>query len=266
MSTNCILERVSTTKSTNDDLLARWRAGELVDPVARIAHEQTSGKGRAGRVWHSEPHDTLCFSLAYPFQKRPNELSGLSLVIGLAAIVGIADALGSSEAALHQQGLRLKWPNDLLLNNAKLGGILIEGGQSNPNSPTWMVIGLGLNLRHASRIEQGLDQHFSLGVATIDQMMPQQKPIPDAEFIWLKLIESFEKHLIQFEQDGFGYFKNAWSQWDAFNDQSVCISGAGKESITGISAGVDDNGALILNQQDQLITIHAGDVSLRAQP
>lgn len=266
MSTNCILERVSTTKSTNDDLLARWRAGELVDPVARIAHEQTSGKGRAGRVWHSEPHDTLCFSLAYPFQKRPNELSGLSLVIGLAAIVGIADALGSSEAALHQQGLRLKWPNDLLLNNAKLGGILIEGGQSNPNSPTWMVIGLGLNLRHASRIEQGLDQHFSLGVATVDQMMPQQKPIPDAEFIWLKLIESFEKHLIQFEQDGFGYFKNAWSQWDAFNGQSVCISGAGKESITGISAGVDDNGALILNQQDQLITIHAGDVSLRAQP
>lgn len=58
---NCILERVATTKSTNDDLLARWRAGELIDPVARIAHEQTSGKGRAGRVWLSNPEDTLCF-------------------------------------------------------------------------------------------------------------------------------------------------------------------------------------------------------------
>lgn len=265
MSTNCILERVATTKSTNDDLLARWRAGELVDPVARIAHEQTSGKGRAGRVWLSEPQNTLCFSLAYPFQKRPNELSGLSLVVGLAVIAGLAEALGSSEAALHQQGLRLKWPNDLLLNNAKLGGILIEGGQSNANSPTWMVIGLGLNLRHATRIEQRLGDHVSLGVAALDQMMPQQKPIPDAEFIWLKLIESFEKHLIQFEQHGFGYFKNSWSQWDAFNGQSVCISGAGKESIMGVSAGVDDNGALILNQQDQLMTIHAGDVSLRAQ-
>ncbi len=265
MSTNCILERVATTKSTNDDLLARWRAGELIDPVARIAQEQTSGKGRAGRVWLSNPEDTLCFSLAYPFHKRPNELSGLSLVIGLAVLTGIAEALGTTEAALHQQGLRLKWPNDLLLNNAKLGGILIEGGQSNPSLPTWMVIGLGLNLHNAALIEKILEGQIALGVATLDQLMPHQKPIPDTEFIWLKLIESFEKHLTQFDQHGFGYFKNSWEQWDAFNGQSVCISGTGKESIIGISAGVDDTGALILQQHDKSIAIHAGDVSLRVQ-
>ena len=265
MSTNCILERVATTKSTNDDLLARWRAGELIDPVARIAQEQTSGKGRAGRVWLSNPEDTLCFSLAYPFHKRPNELSGLSLVIGLAVLTGIAEALGTTEAALHQQGLRLKWPNDLLLNNAKLGGILIEGGQSNPSLPTWMVIGLGLNLHNAALIEKILEGQIALGVATLDQLMPHQKPIPDTEFIWLKLIESFEKHLTQFDQHGFGYFKNSWEQWDAFNGQSICISGTGKESIIGISAGVDDTGALILQQHDKSIAIHAGDVSLRVQ-
>ena len=265
MSPNCILERVATTKSTNDDLLARWRAGELIDPVARIAHEQTAGKGRAGRVWLSNPEDTLCFSLAYPFHKRPKELSGLSLVIGLAAITGIATALGTSESALHQQGLRLKWPNDLLLNNAKLGGILIEGGQSNPNAPTWMIIGLGLNLRHAALIEEGLGNHSSFGVSALDQLMAHQAPIPDTEFIWLKLIESFEKHLMQFDQHGFAYFKNSWTQWDAFNGQSVCISGAGKENIIGISAGVDETGALILNQHNQSVAIHAGDVSLRVQ-
>ena len=265
MSPNCILERVATTKSTNDDLLARWRAGELIDPVARIAHQQTSGKGRAGRVWLSNPEDTLCFSLAYPFHKRPNELSGLSLVIGLAAISGIAKALGLSEDALHQQGLRLKWPNDLLLNNAKLGGILIEGGQTNPNSPTWMVIGLGLNLRNAALIQKGLEDQISLSVTALDQLAPHQTPIPDTEFIWLKLIESFERHLTQFEQHGFGYFKNSWERWDAFNGQSVCISGAGKDPIIGISSGVDDTGALLLEQHDKLIAIHAGDVSLRVQ-
>lgn len=265
MSPNCILERVATTKSTNDDLLARWRAGELIDPVARIAHEQTSGKGRAGRVWLSIPDDTLCFSLAHPFHKSPNELSGLSLVIGLAVVAGIAGALGISENALHQQGLRLKWPNDLLLNNAKLGGILIEGGQSNPSSPTWMVIGLGLNLRNAALITKSLEDHSALGVAALDQLMPHQKPIPDADFIWLKLIESYEKHLTQFEQYGFAHFKSSWVQWDAFKGQSVCISGAGKEPIIGISAGVDDTGALILNQDNKSITIHAGDLSLRVQ-
>jgi BirA family biotin operon repressor/biotin-[acetyl-CoA-carboxylase] ligase len=95
--------------------------------------------------------------------------------------------------------------------------------------------------------------------------MPHHEPIPDAEFIWLKLIESFERHLIQFEQHGFSYFKDSWSHWDAFNGQSVCISGAGKEPIIGVSSGVDHSGALILYQNDQSIVIHAGDVSLRVQ-
>jgi len=265
MSSNYILERVATTKSTNDDLLARWRAGELIDPVARIAHEQTSGKGRAGRVWLSNPGDTLCFSLAHPFNKRPLELSGLSLVIGLAVVAGIAGALGINETTLHQQGLRLKWPNDLLLNNAKLGGILIEGGQSSPNSPTWMVIGIGLNLRNAELITQNSENQTALGAAALDQLMPHQTPIPDAEFIWLKLIEAFERYLTQFEQHGFSYFKDSWLDWDAFNGQSVCISGAGKEPIIGISSGVDNSGALILHQHDKSIVIHAGDVSLRVQ-
>ena len=265
MSPNCILERVATTKSTNDDLLARWRAGELIDPVARITHDQTSGKGRAGRVWFSNPGDTLCFSLAYPFNKRPNELSGLSLIIGLAVVAGIAGALGINETTLHQQGLRLKWPNDLLLNNSKLGGILIEGGQSNPSSPTWMVIGLGLNLRNAELITQNSENQASFTAAALDQLMPHHAPIPDTEFIWLKLIESLERHLTQFEQHGFNYFKDSWSRWDAFHGQSVCIAGAGKEPIIGVSSGVDDSGALILHQHDKSIVIHAGDVSLRVQ-
>ena len=265
MSPNCILERVATTKSTNDDLLARWRAGELIDPVARIAHDQTSGKGRAGRIWLSNPGDALCFSLAYPFNKRPHELSGLSLVIGLAVISGIAGALGINETTLHQQGLRLKWPNDLLLNNAKLGGILIEGGQTSPSAPTWMVIGLGLNLRNAELIQQKSENQTALGAAALDQLVSHHAPIPDTEFIWLKLIESFERHLTQFEQHGFSYFKDSWSNWDAFNGQPVCISGAGQEPIIGISSGVDHSGALVLLQHDKSIVIHAGDVSLRAQ-
>ena len=69
MSMNCILERAAETQSTNDDLLVRWRAGQLTDPIARIAHKQTAGKGRAGRSWIANPNDTLCFSYAYPFQK-----------------------------------------------------------------------------------------------------------------------------------------------------------------------------------------------------
>ena len=265
MSWNCILERVAKTQSTNDDLLVRWRAGELIDPVARIAHEQTAGKGRAGRVWLAKPEDTLCFSLAYPFKCRPSDLSGLSLVVGLAVLSGIAQALGLTETQLYQSGLRLKWPNDLLLNNAKLGGILIEGGQTNPSAPTWMVIGIGLNLRNAANTANILADKSSLGVAALDQLISDKTLVPDIEFIWLKLIESLEKYLTTFEQQGFSYFRNTWVRWDAFMNEPVSISGSGSAPIFGLAAGVDETGALLLKQNNQTIAIHAGDVSLRAQ-
>ena len=260
MTANCILERVTETKSTNDDLLARWRAGELIDPVARIAHKQTAGKGRAGRAWLANPEDSLCFSLAFPFKRTPAELSGLSLLVGLAAISGIAQACDLSEAELQAAGLRLKWPNDLLLNNSKLGGILIEGGQAKVGDPTWMIIGFGINLRNAEVIQANLDR--GLKASALNQLT---KLVPDVEYLWLKLISSLEYHLAQFDLHGFKPYQEHWMQWDAYRDQSVCISGAGKDPIFGTANGVDETGALLLQQDNKTITIHAGDVSLRIQ-
>jgi BirA family biotin operon repressor/biotin-[acetyl-CoA-carboxylase] ligase len=265
MTANCILERVAQTKSTNDDLLERWRAGELIDPVARIAHKQTAGKGRAGRTWLANPEDSLCFSLAFPFKRKPAELTGLSLLVGLAVIAGIAQAYDLDEAMLYQTGLRLKWPNDLLLNNAKLGGILIEGGQVKTDGPTWMIIGIGMNLRNAEQIESSLGSQSGLKVATLDQFLSSQAILPDVEYLWLKLIASLEHHLTEFDQHGFGIYQEQWKAWDAYPGQTVYVSGAGKEPIYGIAQGIDQAGALLLQQADQTIAIHAGDISLRVQ-
>jgi BirA family biotin operon repressor/biotin-[acetyl-CoA-carboxylase] ligase len=265
MTANCILERIAQTKSTNDDLLERWRAGELIDPVARIAHKQTAGKGRAGRTWLANPEDSLCFSLAFPFKRKPAELTGLSLLVGLAVISGIAQAYDLDQAMLYQTGLRLKWPNDLLLNNAKLGGILIEGGQVKTGDPTWMIIGIGMNLRNAKQIESSLESKSGLKIATLDQFLPLQSTLPDVEYLWLKLIASLEHHLSEFDQHGFEIYQEQWKTWDAYLGQTVCVSGAGKEPIYGIAQGIDQVGALLLQQDNQMIAIHAGDVSLRVQ-
>ena len=221
MTANCILERVSETKSTNDDLLTRWRAGELIDPIARIAHKQTAGKGRAGRSWL---------------------------------------ACDLSEAEIQAAGLQLKWPNDLLLNNGKLGGILIEGGQAKAGDPTWMIIGVGINLRNPEAIQENLDA--GLRVSSLSQLT---KTIPDVEYLWLKLIASLEHHLAEFDLHGFKSCKDSWMKWDAYQNQSVCISGAGKDPVYGIAKGVDETGALLLQQDNKTIAIHAGDVSLRTQ-
>ena len=263
MTANCILERVTETRSTNDDLLERWRSGQLIDPVARIAHKQTAGKGRAGRVWLATPGDSISFSLAFPFRRSPAELSGLSLLVGLAVISGIAKACELNEDSLFKAGLRLKWPNDLLLNDAKLGGILIEGGQAKSNEPTWMIIGVGLNLRNASAIASSLANGQKVG--SIDQMLPESKGAPDAEYLWLTLVASFEYHLKEFDQYGFEFYQERWKKWDAYQDQSVSISATGKDPIFGIAKGVDKSGALLLQQANKIIAIHAGDVSLRVQ-
>ena len=148
MNWNCILERVNQTESTNDDLMARWRAGELIDPVSRLARHQTKGKGRAGRAWFANPQSSLCFSLAYPFTQNSQALHGLSLACGLAVLQGIATSLRVPKEQLHDLGIGLKWPNDLLIHGKKLGGILIEGGKlasPSPTQKTWMIIGVGLN-------------------------------------------------------------------------------------------------------------------------
>lgn len=265
MTANCILERVAKTRSTNDDLLSRWRAGELVDPVARIAHHQTAGKGRAGRTWLAKPGDSLSFSLAFPFRRSPAELSGLSLLVGLAVIAGIAHACQIDQAHLHSLGLRLKWPNDLLLNNAKIGGILIEGGQTKIDDPTWMVIGIGINLHHAQLFENELGDQSKQKVGSLDQLMSQTSSLPDTEFIWLKLIESLEGYLSDFDQNGFATYQGEWERWDAYRDQAVRITGLHQDPIDGIAKGIDSSGALLVQQNYQTLTIHAGDVSLRAQ-
>ena len=265
MTANCILERVAETQSTNDDLLERWRAGELIDPIARIALKQTAGKGRAGRAWLANPEDSISFSVAFPFKRKPAELTGLSLLVGLAVISGIAAAYDLSEATLHQAGLRLKWPNDLLLNNAKLGGILIEGGQAKSGDPTWMIIGIGINLRNTDAIAAGLGNQAGLKIGALDQLLPSQATSPDVEYLWLKLLASLEHHLCEFDQQGFGIYQESWKRWDAYLDQAVCISGAGKEPIYGVAQGIDQAGALLLLQDNKTISIHAGDVSLRVQ-
>ncbi len=264
MTANCILERVAETKSTNDDLLERWHSGQLIDPVARLAHRQTAGKGRAGRAWLSNPDDSICFSIAYPFKRSPSQLAGLSLLVGLAVIESISKAFNLNKPLLLQSGLRLKWPNDLLLNNAKLGGILIEGGQAKPTDLSWMIVGIGLNLRNASSIEKNLGQ-TNIKVSALEDLLPQGSTLPDAEYLWLSLLDSLVQHFQDFDLRGFNPYQQEWGTWDAYANQAVCFSGAGKEPIYGVAKGIGIDGALLLEQNEKVIPIYAGDVSLRMQ-
>jgi BirA family biotin operon repressor/biotin-[acetyl-CoA-carboxylase] ligase len=265
MNENCILERVAETRSTNDDLMARWRAGTLIDPIARLSKKQTHGKGRAGRTWYANAEDSLSFSLAFPFQKSPAALSGLSLVAGLAVIEGICSALNTSERILYQQGLRLKWPNDIVIGHAKVGGILIEGGQTAPTEPSWMIIGVGLNVHSHIGDDAELKAIRSGPVGALDQLLMQGQALPDHDYIWLNLVDAFVRLCTDFDVRGFDPFIQRWSDWDAYQGEPVFTSVLGEKKIEGLASGIDHTGAYQIQTDRALVAVHAGDLSLRRQ-
>jgi BirA family biotin operon repressor/biotin-[acetyl-CoA-carboxylase] ligase len=263
MNWNCILERVAQTESTNDDLMERWRAGGLIDPVSRMAKHQTKGKGRAGRSWFSEAKHSLSFSLAYPFSKNRRSLNGLSLVCGLAVIRGISQGLQIDEMSLRQNALTLKWPNDLLIDDRKLGGLLIEGGglaSDQGNDRIWMIIGIGLNLSYSKELEAA----SQIQISALSELN-QKQLLLEADLVWLAILDALGEYLEIFEQKGFTPFQSQWDFWDAYRNLPVEITEFSTVKHSGIAMGINEEGALLVQEtgKNEPTVIYAGDLSLK---
>ncbi|RQO34733.1 biotin--[acetyl-CoA-carboxylase] ligase [Herminiimonas sp. KBW02] len=237
------LEIVAETGSTNADLLAR--APQLQQATLLWAQRQTAGKGRAGRAWHTPPGSALTFSLAWKFNLPLQGLLGLPLAVG----VVIAEALRTFGVEAH-----LKWPNDILKDEGKLAGILIETvvEKSGPTA-TWAVIGVGINIAQASALSA------QAGRAVVAASELAHEP----ERVMAALLDGFAQALPVFEQRGFAAFVETWNALDAYAGQAVNILDQGKVLHSGQAAGVDDSGRLLLDTVQGRITIAAGDVSLR---
>jgi BirA family biotin operon repressor/biotin-[acetyl-CoA-carboxylase] ligase len=210
-----------------------------------------------GRSWVSNVNQALTFSVAYPFKKSIADLSGLSLACGLAVIKGISQGTGITQGTLKELGLGLKWPNDIYLGDAKLGGMLIEGGQINASQPTWLVIGIGINLTTDLVIEKNIGR----SMASLNQITKEVSI--DADVLWLALINELGNTLQTFEQSSFKAFQKDWNQWDIYQNQMCQISQQDKISLEGIERGVDDAGYLLLETTNGIQRVISGDVSLR---
>lgn len=237
--------------STNTELMRRARDG-LLEPVLLVAERQTAGRGRLGRGWHSRPGQSLTFSLGLPM--APASWSGLSLVVGL-----------SLAEQLHPQ-IRLKWPNDLWLQQRKLGGILVETATHTGHSPEeagrrLVVVGVGINLARpdAAALQAPLE-----GSAQTAAPMP---PAGLAEVcMGITAGEALERvavplahELMRFEATGFAPFQSRFAQLDALAGQQVRLS----DGTEGQARGVDAEGALLLQTADGLRRITSAEVSVR---
>lgn len=231
--------------STSTEL--QRRLADAPDMSFVLAETQSAGRGRRGRSWLSPPGLNLYLSCLKRFDAGFAALSGLSLALGVVVLRAL-DSLGVA-------GAGLKWPNDLLSEQGKLGGILVElSGEY--QGPCAAVIGIGLNLRLTEALRAQAGQP-SDDLAGLNGGTP-----PDRNRVAAALIHALVDGLAEFERDGFAGFAQAYRPYDLLLGKSLHLTGALGE-LDGIGAGVDARGALLLETSEGLRRVDSADVSVR---
>jgi len=240
------VDALAECDSTSSELLRRAERGAPAGSVI-VADHQSAGRGRRGRPWLSAPEASLTFSLLWRFAGPPGRLAGLSLAVGVALARGL-EGLGAD-------GVRLKWPNDVLLADdgdfAKLAGVLIE--LASDRRGTQAIIGVGLNLLPPP---QALPQP----AAGLAQALVH---LPDRHVVLASLLAALAGVLDTFAVDGFAGLKMEWQQRHAWQGLTVLLVGDDAEPLAGVCLGADDDGALLLETGGGVQRIFSGDLSLR---
>ena len=235
-----VLEVFDTISSTNDYLL-RKEKNKNKDIKICIAEEQTKGRGRRGKSWISPKFKNIYFSLSSYLKKE--DLSGLSIAIAL--------SVSKVLTKINVMSL-IKWPNDLLVGNKKICGILIETAKV--GELTKVVIGIGINVN--MEYSELIDQEWT-------SIKLEKKQSVDRNSIITEMINQLCITLNKFEQEEFDYFLNKFTSLDLLKDKEFTLKDKPYETFIG--RGIDNKGLLIAqNLKDQrIVKFSSGEVSLK---
>ena len=238
------VEVLPSVDSTNSELMRRARAG-LMDPVLLVAEDQTAGRGRMGKGWHSQPGQSLTFSLALPL--APKDWSGLSLAVG----VSLAESL-------HPE-VTLKWPNDLWFQGRKLGGILVETAHmgQQPGARRLVVAGAGINIARpvAARLPVTPGSLAPVEPAGLAELCMGQTAGETLALVAPALV----RDMLRFEREGFQPFAARFAHRDALAGLELKLS----DGTLGVGMGVDASGALQLKTGHGTVAVTSSEVSVR---
>ena len=227
--------------STSLHLMRQCKAGNPVHAQAVLAIRQTHGRGRQGKSWVAPVGTTIPISLAWAFDLPAAKLSALPLVVALA----VWQVLTTLDVPAQ-----IKWPNDIVIEQAKLGGILVETLQTGTKSVA--IIGIGLNLAAPVIQEQN-----ALGIW---DYAPQCQP----NYLVSLLLLALNHALNEFSTHGFSMFKNAYIQANRDLNKPVVLWQGQNILAQGVVEGVDEGGALILRTEQGLQKFISGQISLRS--
>lgn len=234
----------SEINSTNTECFRLLKLGAK-PPFIITAEQQTAGKGRRGRPWFSPYGQNIYYSLLIPLDGS-HVIEGLSLTVGL-AILNTLKAIG-----LKQIGL--KWPNDILLNNKKICGILLEL-HGEPSGECHVVIGIGINVNMPYAQEEAIDQPWT-------SIYQEVGDIIDRNELLISLSNSLQHYLRIHCLQGFKALKDEWQNNNLWQNKEVKLI-QGETSIIGKMLGIDETGALKLLINNEIQYFNAGEVSLR---
>jgi BirA family biotin operon repressor/biotin-[acetyl-CoA-carboxylase] ligase len=244
-------KRLSTTGSTNEDALA-WAEEGAPEGALVVADQQTKGRGRRGRSWLSEPGHSLLFSLV--LRPATRSLPLLSTAIG----VGACEALRSAT----RLSVMLKWPNDLVVGDRKLAGILIET-RSSPGENVIAAAGLGLNLSWPGDDPPQEIASSATSVAAETRRFALADP-PIGDELLRFLIAGIERRYVQLAQGDPSDIVTTAESLSSLVGREVVVRLGGGEAATGMVTGLSRDGGLeVVTDGGQKVFVTGEVVSVR---
>ena len=241
------IQFVAQTDSTNTQLVARAARRSMHRSVL-VADVQTAGRGQRGRQWQANAGEAVLMSVAWEFE-RTQRLDGLSLAVGVAVRRVLAAHLGDRA--------KLKWPNDLVIDEShKLAGILIETVLG-PFSTRTAVIGIGLNLR-TPRLMPVAGALPPIGLDEVAGVRHGRDDVVEL------LLTGLDPALMRFARSGFPPFRDDWLASCAYADKMVVARFPDGDQIDGRIVDVTEQGALVIESVAGRHTFVSGEVTLRA--
>ncbi|SFO08510.1 bifunctional biotin--[acetyl-CoA-carboxylase] ligase/biotin operon repressor BirA [Xenorhabdus japonica] len=237
------IEVIPVIDSTNQYI--QERLAELDSGDACVAEYQYAGRGRRGRKWVSAFGRNLYLSMYWRLEQGPAAAIGLSLVVGIV----IAEVLNRQGA----ERVKVKWPNDLYLDDKKLAGILVElTGKT--GDAAHVVIGIGMNISMSNDQQKLINQHWT--------NLQQAGTIFERNKLVAEVIVELKESLIQFGNEGLTPFIPQWFKLDNFIDRPAKLI-IGDQEVHGIARGIDRQGALLLDINGVITPYIGGEISLR---
>lgn len=237
-----------SVNSTNNELLA------LPINAARarvcMTEAQCAGRGRRGNDWQSAPNKNVMLSLSWGFEKWPETITGLGLAVALVTV----EALNAD----YDLDVKIKWPNDIMVDNKKLGGILIDMAGDSKGGCN-VVIGLGLNVHQPDWSFDNADYQW--------QDLAGLQVYPDRNVLIARFIDSWLSMLDEFNQSGFSTMVQRWNKLSSYADKQIRIANTNADSpapVVGKMLGVNADGSLVIEDRaGQAHIISDSNVSVR---